>query len=132
MNRTFVITSFLLVLLTGCAGGAAKTRHTVIMTDFSYTPNEIRVPAGEQITLEISNSGAVVHNFIIVKSGADIGADFDAADEAGVYWKIEVLPGGSQTTAFTAPSEPGEYPIVCSTPGHFLAGMTGKLTVVAP
>ena len=117
-------------LLSGCGGGGAKTSYSVIMTDFSYTPNQIQVPAGEQITLEISNTGAVVHNFIIMKAGSDVGTDFDAADEPNVYWKVEVLPGGNLQTAFAAPAQPGEYLIVCSTAGHYLAGMIGKLIVV--
>lgn len=117
-------------LLSGCGDGGAKTSHTVIMTDFSYTPNQLQVPAGEQISLEISNTGAVVHNLIIMKAGSDLGTDFDAADEPNVYWKVEVLPGDSLQTAFEAPAQPGEYLIVCSTAGHYLAGMIGKLIVV--
>jgi uncharacterized cupredoxin-like copper-binding protein len=35
------------------------------------------------------------------------------------------------TGIFTAPTDPGEYQIVCGTPGHFMSGMVGKLTVVA-
>jgi uncharacterized cupredoxin-like copper-binding protein len=121
----------LALLLAGCGGTGAKTRQTVIMSDFSFSPAQITVPAGQQITLEISNSGAVVHNFIIMKAGADVGKEFDEADSPNEYWRIELQPGASETRTFTAPSEPGEYLIACSTPGHLIAGMTGKLVVVA-
>jgi uncharacterized cupredoxin-like copper-binding protein len=131
MIRNQIAGAFVIAgLLSGCGSGGAKTSYSVIMTDFSYTPNQIRVQAGEQIALEISNTGAVVHNFIIMKAGSDLGADFDAGDEPNVYWKVEVLPGGSLQTAFTAPAQTGEYLIVCSTAGHYLAGMIGKLIVV--
>jgi uncharacterized cupredoxin-like copper-binding protein len=43
---------------------------------------------------------------------------------------VEIQPGGSTNTSFTAPKEPGDYEIVCKTPGHLQAGMTAKLTVV--
>jgi plastocyanin len=47
------------------------------------------------------------------------------------YWEVALNPGDSTSTTFTAPSDPGEYQVVCSTPDTE-AGMVGKLTVVAP
>jgi uncharacterized cupredoxin-like copper-binding protein len=52
-------------------------------------------------------------------------------DVKNIYWKLELVPGGSVNTTFVSPSEPGEYLIVCSTEGHYQAGMAGKLVVVA-
>ena len=37
-------------------------------------------------------------------------------------------PGESETVDFTAPTTPGEYPYICTFPGHF-ATMRGKLIV---
>ena len=101
------------------------------MTDFAYNPNDFVVPASREITLYIVNNGAVLHNFIIMKVGASLGQSFDEKDEMNIYWKIELRPGQSVSTSFASPSEPGEYLIVCSTAGHYEAGMTGKLVVVA-
>jgi uncharacterized cupredoxin-like copper-binding protein len=109
-----------------------KAKIDVNMTDFAYNPNQYLVPAGKEITLNLVNNGAVVHNFIIMKAGTNIGQDFDQEDEVNIYWKVEFAPGHSTTTSFTAPSEPSEYLITCSIPGHYIAGMTGKLVVVAP
>jgi uncharacterized cupredoxin-like copper-binding protein len=100
------------------------------MTDFQFSPNSFTVPAGEQITLKSTNSGAVVHNFIIMNLGYDVGNEFDKEDEENVYWRLEIAPGGATETNFTAPEEPGSYEIVCSTPGHVQAGMLGTLSVV--
>jgi uncharacterized cupredoxin-like copper-binding protein len=119
-------------LLAACGPAQPKTTLNVSMTDFSYSPNELLVPAGQEVTLNISNNGAVIHNLIIMKAGTDLAQDFDAEDEANVYWRIEVEPGDSATGLFNAPSSPGEYLIVCSTAGHYVAGMTGKLVVVGP
>ena len=101
------------------------------MTDFAYNPNDFVVPAGREIMLDIVNNGAVVHNFIVMKAGTSPGQSFDEEDEMNIYWKIELGPGQSISTSLPSPSEPGEYLIVCSTPGHYQAGMTGKLVVVA-
>jgi uncharacterized cupredoxin-like copper-binding protein len=100
------------------------------MIDFAYNPDAFIVPAGREITLDIVNNGAVVHNFIIMKAGVTLGTHFDQGDERNIVWKIELAPGQSMITTFTAPSEPGEHLIVCSTKGHYEAGMSGKLVVV--
>ena len=125
----FVIVSS--ILLTSCGGSEPSTTIKVNMTDFAYNPNHFLVPAGHEITLEAINNGAVVHNLIVMNAGTSLGENFDEADEKNIYWKIELTPGQSTTTSFTAPSEPGEYLIVCSTAGHYEAGMTAKLVVVA-
>lgn len=102
------------------------------MKDYAYNPKEYVVPTGKEITVNIVNNGTVTHNFIIMKAGANVGQDFDDEDEANVYWRVQLSPGKSATASFTAPSKPGEYVIVCGTAGHYIAGMTGKLVVVAP
>jgi uncharacterized cupredoxin-like copper-binding protein len=100
------------------------------MTDFQYTPSSFTVPAGKEITLRSTNSGAVIHNFIIMNKGQSVGTEFDDEDLPNVYWKLEIAPGGDSEVTFMAPAEPGDYEVVCSTPGHVQAGMVGKLTVV--
>ena len=41
-------------------------------------------------------------------------------------------PKQTDTITFNAPSEPGEYPYICSFPAHLMAGMKGVLVVQAP
>ena len=135
MKRTLtlaaVLFSLLLVTLTSCGGaGGATTSIDVRMTDFQFQPNQFTVPAGQEITFSSSNNGAVVHNFVIMKLGTSAGDFFDKEDMANVYWETELLPGADTDTSFTAPTEPGEYEVVCRTEGHIASGLTGKLTVV--
>ena len=40
-----------------------------------------------------------------------------------------VGPAESAEVTFEAPAQPGEYPFVCTFPGHFKLGMKGQLTV---
>jgi uncharacterized cupredoxin-like copper-binding protein len=121
----------LLPVLGACGGGGPSTSIHVTMTDFAFTPNTFTVPAGAQITFAAANNGAVQHDFIIMKRGYQVDNQFTDADQANVYWqKLQIGAGDSVTDSFTAPSEPGEYQIVCGITGHFQAGMVAKLIVV--
>lgn len=132
MRKIYIIVALLCSLMLVSCGGASSptTNLDVTMTDFQFQPNQYTVPAGQEITLNSANNGAVVHNFVIMKLGTSAGAMFDEEDAPNVYWEVELQPGGSTTTSFTAPTEPGEYEVVCRTEGHIASGMTGKLTVV--
>jgi|SRR6185436_914854 len=132
MKRTFIIAAVLLsLMLVSCGGGGPSTTINVTMIDFQFTPNAFIVPAGQEITLNSTNNGAVVHNFVIMKFGTTAGPMFDEEDIPNVYWEVEIQPGGSVNTTFTAPTEPGDYEVVCRTEGHIASGMVAKLTVVA-
>jgi len=131
MKRTFIIAAVLLsLMLVSCGGGGPSTTISVTMIDFQFTPNAFIVPAGQEITLNSTNNGAVVHNFVIMKFGTTAGPMFDEEDIPNVYWEVEIQPGGSVNTTFTAPTEPGDYEVVCRTEGHIASGMVAKLTVV--
>jgi uncharacterized cupredoxin-like copper-binding protein len=132
MKKPLIVLAVLLNLTLASCGGAAgaSTKIDVTMTDFQFQPSQFTVPAGQEITFTSSNNGAVVHNFVIMKLGTNVGDFFDEEDVPNVYWQTELQPGSSVNTTFIAPSEPGDYEIVCKTEGHILSGMTAKLTVV--
>ena len=117
--------------LTACGSNGPSTNLRVDMVEFMFEPSDYTIPAGQEITLELSNNGAVVHEFVIMKYGTEIGQDFGPEDEENIYWEAEVDPGSSNTFTFTAPSQPGEYQVVCGTEGHYLAGMVARLFVIA-
>lgn len=79
---------------------------------FYYEPNEIRVKAGEPVTITL-NSVDMQHDFVI--------------DELGV--QSEIIPGGQSTTFTFTPAEPGEYEFYCSVGQHRANGMVGTLIV---
>ena len=120
------------LVLASCGGGSSRptTKIDVTMTDFQFQPSTFTVPAGQEISVNASNSGAVVHSLVIMKQGQSAGTEFNEEDQPNVYWQVEIQPGGSTETSFMAPQEPGEYEIVCHIPGHVQAGMVGKLNVV--
>jgi len=135
MKKLLLILALTLAALTlaACGGGGGPSNTIdVVFTDFKFTPDSFTIPAGQEITINATNNGAVVHEFVIMKLGTTVGEDFGDEDEENIYWEVEVEPGGSATTTFTAPTEPGEYQLVCGTEGHFIAGMVGRILVVAP
>lgn len=131
-KRFWVIILMLIFLLSACGGAnSPATDIKVTLTDFMFSPNQFTVPAGMEITLEINNSGGVIHNFIIMNLGETAGTEFTKDDNVNVYWMTELSSGSSNTITFTAPSEPGNYEVVCGIPGHLQAGMVATMTVVA-
>ena len=133
MNKKLLPLALLFAfLLVSCGGGSPSTNITVTLTDFAFTPNAFTVPAGQEITLTVTNNGVVVHNFIIMKLDKTVGDAFDEADQPNVFWEeIDIQPGGDFSVTFIAPTEPGDYQIICRTQGHIASGMTGTLTVVS-
>jgi len=134
MKRLYLLVAILLgfvFVLTACGGNSPSTNIKVDMSEFMFSPMDFSVPAGKEITIELSNNGAVMHDFIIMKFGTEVGQDFNEEDRPNVYWEAELEPGTSKTLTFTAPSDPGEYQVVCGVEGHYLAGMLAKMIVVA-
>ena len=135
MKKLYVFSSLLIIcsfVLSACGSAKYSTKLKVTLAEFSYTPKEFSIPAGKDITLAITNTGAIEHEFVIMKKGTAVTPPFDADDEPNVFWEVEVTPGKSESVTFTSPPDAGEYQVVCGTPGHFEAGMTGKLMVLAP
>ena len=88
-------------------GGDAFTR-VLQAADFSFDPTEIEVESGRAVTLQIDNSGEVLHNLSI----GDLDVDVDAG------------PGESGRARITP--EPGTYTFQCK---YHPSQMQGTLTV---
>jgi azurin len=82
------------------------------------------------------------HNWIVLKAGSDpVAFAAAAAPEAATEYipsklkdKIVAFigllgPNESGEVTFKAPSEPGDYPFLCSFPAHCVVGMKGVLVV---
>lgn len=123
---SFLVFAFAMTLA-GC--GSGPTELTVDMVEFMFAPAEFTVPAGGEVSLTLINSGAVEHELVIMKFGQEVSSPFDDNDEGNIYWEHEVEPGQTETVTFTAPTEPGEYQVVCGIEGHYEGGMVGKLIV---
>ena len=130
MKRFSILVVILLstsLLLAGC--GPQTTKLTVDMVEFAFTPTEFTVPAGGEVELTLINNGTVEHEFVIMKLGQSVSVPFSDDDEDNIYWEHEVESSATETVTFTAPTEPGEYQIVCGIAGHLENGMEWSLTV---
>ena len=117
------------IALVSCSG--TSTTIDLTISDYHFEPDTFTVPAEQEITLNIDNHGFVSHQFVIFKLGMDAGGRIGPEDQANIYWRVEVLPGHTDSATFVAPSEPGEYYVTCGILGHLEAGMVGRLIVVA-
>ncbi len=111
-----------------------------------YDRREIAVLAGRPIELTFENADIMPHNWVLAAVGAlakvglageAMAADPDASARHFVPALPEVLqatrllqPGQSQRLEFRAPDVAGDYPFVCTFPGHWTR-MNGVLRVAA-
>lgn len=103
--------------------------------ELAFDKTALAAPAGSRITIRFSNNAGagsgMLHNVVVVKPGASDGvaADGIAAGEAAGYLKSndsrviassKMIKGGEKTEfSFDAPA-PGEYPVICTFPGHYV------------
>ena len=129
MFKRIIIGLTLAASILGLVACSGSSTISVTMTDTKFEPLTWNVKAGKEVTITITNNGALDHEWVLVKQGQDVTVPFDADDEDKVIWEIEAHPGETKTETFTAPSEAGTYKIVCGTAGHIELGMVGSLVV---
>ena len=121
-------------------------REIVVKTisGLKYDKTLIDAKAGEALVLKMVNVDAMPHNLVIVKPGAvqTVGNasfkmlnDPKAGEKSYVPDLSEVLhfipvidPEKQHSLHFTAPRQAGDYPYICTFPGHWMA-MQGILRV---
>ena len=60
------------LLLAACAGGQPESsakpepvKYTIEMTEFAFQPNELQAKVGQEVTIELVNSGALEHELMV-------------------------------------------------------------------
>jgi uncharacterized cupredoxin-like copper-binding protein len=119
----------------GRPGDPAKASRTVAidMSDaMRFTPAVIRARKGETIRFALSNSGKLRHEMVLgssreLKEHAALMRKFPEMQHADPN-RLSVDPGktGELVWQFT---RAGNFGFACLQPGHFEAGMRGKITV---
>ena len=105
------------------------------LKDIAFGQTEISIPVGEVVELELSNTGAITHDFTIEKIDAVFGVHGDhdpvaGHDEHGDALAVHhPLEAGDAAEARIQVHEAGTYEFFCTVPGHKEAGMVGTLTV---
>lgn len=110
-----------------------------------YDKTLLVVEAGKPVEIILLNEDSMPHNLVVVTPGAveEVGKvaekmtpEPDAKGRIHVPDSPKVLhatkmvdPGQQAKLSFTAPTEPGDYPYVCTFPGHWVR-MVGTIAVV--
>ena len=110
-----------------------------------YDQKWVAVEAGKPVQIVFENTTAMPHNFVLVKPGAvaEVGMLAEKMEPSTDPDVLQYVPesdkilhamqlvqaGETGRLSFTAPKEPGEYPYVCTFPGHWRR-MYGVLVVV--
>lgn len=102
----------------GGGGGEATTSVAVTGTDsLAFEPTDFTVPAGEEVTVELTAEAGVEHDFVVEDVG---GEDVEVAH----------AEAGETASGTITIDEAGSYTFYCAVPGHREAGMEGTLEVV--
>lgn len=140
----------LLALLAAAPFAAALAPFKVEITcndQMTYNSKGFEILVGQAVTLTLKNVGKIPikmmgHNLVILKPGTPVPAfagkahaekaksyiPQDAESRNQIFAHTRLLGGGeSDTITFTA-KEPGAYPFICTSPGHFSI-MQGVMTV---
>jgi uncharacterized cupredoxin-like copper-binding protein len=89
-----------------------------------FTPDTVRVQAGETIRFEVTAMGPVTHEFM-VGPAADVEADKAGTPEIA---DLSMMQTGSVTYTFNGT---GPFAFACHAAGHYEAGMRGTIDVVS-
>lgn len=117
----------------------------VVINEMKFDQSELLVEAGKKVEIVFNNTDFMQHNLLILKSGTlekvgtaadQMATEENAAERNYVPDSPNILhatalvnPNSSVSLIFTAPDKPGEYPFVCTFPGHWRM-MNGVLKVV--
>jgi Cu+-exporting ATPase len=95
-----------------------------------FAPDAFNVRAGETVAFDISNSGALPHEFVIGDASVQQAheSEMAAGHMGGEQNAIEVPAGQTVRLVYTF-GQPGTLEIGCHLPGHFAAGMRGTITI---
>ncbi|MCK1792319.1 cupredoxin domain-containing protein [Pseudomonas violetae] len=138
------------------APAAKATRSIeVVMGDMSFNPKAIDIKAGETVRFVLVNKGQLLHEFNLgdaamharhqqemlemQQSGMLTPTGMKAMDHGAMGHAMKhddpnsvlVEPGKTAELTWTF-TQPTSLEFACNIPGHYQAGMVGKLTVEAP
>ena len=119
----------------GRQGDPKKVTRTVSvdMADtMRYSPSEIAIKRGETIRFEVKNSGKTMHEIVFgtmkeLKEHAELMRKHPGMEHDEPYM-AHVAPGKSERIVWQF-TKAGEFYYGCLIPGHFEAGMIGKVIV---
>lgn len=107
---------------------------TIDMTDnMRFTPADITIRQGETIRFVVANRGKMMHEMVIgtmdeLKAHGELMKKHPTMEHDAPYMS-HVSPGKKENLVWQF-TEAGEFYYACLIPGHFEAGMIGKIKVI--
>ena len=119
----------------GRKGDPKKATRTVqidMADTMRYSPAELTVKRGDTIRFVVSNRGKLEHEMVIgtlkdLKAHADMMKQHKGMKHDEPF-AIDVDPGKTKTVVWQF-TRAGEFHFGCFEPGHFEAGMVGRIKV---
>jgi uncharacterized cupredoxin-like copper-binding protein len=120
----------------GREGDPKKITRTIdiVMSDkMRFTPAALTVKRGETVRFRVKNSGQTMHEMVLgtmqeLKAHAEMMQKHPGMEHEEP-WMAHVAPGKTETMVWQF-TKAGDFHYGCLVPGHFEAGMVGKLKVV--
>jgi len=119
----------------GIAGDAPAAQRTVeirMSDNMRFGPDRLEVRRGETVRFVVHNAGTVMHEFVIgtkaeLEAHAALMKKYPNMEHDEPYM-AHVAPGKTGEIVWTFNRE-GEFDFACLLPGHYDAGMTGRIRV---
>jgi len=129
-------------------GEVDKTVEITANDQMKFNIDSFTVSKGSTVKIHLKNVGSMPemsmgHNVVILQPNTDLKAFVEAAAQApandyipeamtdAIVAHTEMTGGGEEATVtFRVPDQTGNYPFVCSFPGHFQVGMKGMMLVL--
>lgn len=119
----------------GRTGDPARAKRTVTVTmsdTMRFSPARLEVKQGDTVRFIVKNTGKVMHEMVLgtlddLKQHAELMRKHPGMEHDEPYM-AHVAPGRSETLVWQF-TQAGEYYYGCLIPGHFEAGMMGRVVV---
>jgi uncharacterized cupredoxin-like copper-binding protein len=113
---------------------ASRTIRVDMSDRMRFTPASITVKEGETVKFVVRNRGKTLHEMVLgtlekLKEHAELMKKHPGMEHNEPYM-AHVAPGKTETLVWQF-SKAGEFYYGCLVPGHFEAGMIGKIRVLA-
>jgi len=109
-----------------------RTINLSMADTMRFTPSDVVVKKGETVKFVVQNNGKVLHEMVL-------GTTEELKEHAALMKKFPEMEHSDSNMAHVKPSttgaivwqftKAGEFQFACLIPGHFEAGMVGKVTV---
>ncbi|HKY01040.1 MAG TPA: cupredoxin family protein [Burkholderiales bacterium] len=119
----------------GIAGDPAKVTRTIkisMLDTMRFVPDKLEIKRGETVRFVLKNEGKLLHEMVIgtmadLKEHAKLMREFPNMEHDAPHM-VHVEPGHTGEIVWHF-NRAGDFDFACLLPGHFEAGMVGKILV---